>query len=104
MTKYTEETGINIKDTLDYTKRLDTLAEKLEKTKESIEINRKYTEQYNLLEKALPKDKLDLIRQLDDTYMELLILHEEFFYKSGHMDRPEFNGLFNKIKNWLFGS
>jgi thiamine kinase-like enzyme len=103
MNKNIENTCVDIKDPHSYTKRLDYLAEKLEKTKECREINRRYSKLYKSLENIIPKEKQDLIRQLDDTYMELLILHEDFFYKNGHLDKPEFKGVFRRIKNWLFG-
>lgn len=103
MNKNFENTCIDIKDSKSYAKRLDDLAEKLEKSKECREINRRYSKLYNSLENIIPKEKQDLIRQLDDTYMELLILHEDFFYRNGHLDKPEFQGFFRKIKNWLLG-
>jgi len=97
------DNSVDIKDPNSYTKRLDYLAEKLEKTKECREINNRYSKLYKALENIIPEDKQNLIRQLDDTYMELLILHEYYFYIHGHKDRPEFQGIFKKIKNWLFG-
>ncbi|NLI59365.1 MAG: hypothetical protein GX387_12800 [Clostridium sp.] len=103
MNKNIESACVDIKDPNSYTKRLDYLAEKLEKTKECREINRRYSKLYKSLENIIPKEKQDLIRQLDDTYMELLILHEDFFYKNGYLDKPEFKGVFRRIKNWLFG-
>ncbi|MDQ2086506.1 hypothetical protein RBH29_08705 [Herbivorax sp. ANBcel31] len=103
MGKNIENTCVDIENNTDYTKRLDALAVKLDKTKECKEINSRYNELYKSLENAVPKEKQELIRQLDDTYMELLIIHEDFFYKNGHLDRPEFKGFFKKLKNWLFG-
>lgn len=103
MNKSIENIYIDIKDSNSYVKRLDDLAVKLEKTRECREINKRYSKLYNSLENIIPKEKQDLIRQLDDTYMELLILHEDFFYRNGHLDKPEFKGFFKKIKNWLLG-
>ena len=91
MNKNIESACVDIKDPNSYTKRLDYLAEKLEKTKECREINRRYSKLYKSLENIIPKEKQDLIRQLDDTYMELLIF-TKISLQNGCWTSLEFKG------------
>jgi len=94
---------IDVKNTQELISRLDKLVIKLENTEESKKIYRRYNALLEEIKKNLPEDKQDLTRRLDDVNVELLILYEEFFYKKGHYDRPEFKSFFRKLKMWLFG-
>ncbi len=92
---------INIKDTEAVTNRLERLEAVFEKTEEYKNGQARLEAFYEELKQHLPKGKHRLVMTLDDLYMELLIINEEYFYKKGYIDGKSSDGFICRLKEWL---
>lgn len=99
--KKIEEIQVNVNDTKSLTKRLEDLEVALVKTKACKEGHARLEVFYKEIKQYLPEEKHKLIMKLDDLYMELLIVNEEYFYKHGYYDGRNFNGFVSRVKAWL---
>lgn len=93
--------NINIKDTKALTERLERLEAAFENTEGYKNGQARLEAFYEEFKQHLPEDKHKLVMKLDDLYMELLIINEEYFYKKGYIDGKSFNGFLCRLKAWF---
>ena len=99
--KRIEEIQVNVNDTKSLTKRLEDLEVTFVKTKACKEGYARLEVLYKEIKQHLPEGKHNLIMKLDDLYMELLIVNEEYFYKHGYYDGRNINRFVSRVKAWL---
>ena len=69
-----------------YLERIIQLEIEVSQSDESIEINDRINRVSNAIKSCMPDNKKRLMVKLHDYYTELMILHEEYFYKKGADD------------------
>lgn len=92
-----ENITININATKILTKHIEDLAKYFENTTECQGANKRYNFYIEELIKLLPDNKKDLLIKLDDYYTEMLILHDEYYYKDGYIDGLKSKKVFKKL-------
>jgi len=96
------DVAINIGSTELLVRRMDSLIEKLENTDGYKKIYKKYNQYLEEIKTCIPGDKKELLMKLDDCYTDILILHEEYFYKQGYIDSFNKNrGVLKSIILWV---
>ncbi len=95
---------MDVRDTKALEKRLDDLGNRLEKLSEYKELNERYSFFLKEISKVLTEQNKYLIIKLDDCYTEMLVKHDEYFYKTGYADgsgRGIFSDFCYKVKEFL---
>lgn len=97
-----EDVAVNVNATRAITKRIEGLTKGFENTTECQGANKRHNFYIEELVKLLPGDKKELLIKLDDYYTEMLILHDEYYYKYGYIDGLKSKrGLLKRLILWL---
>jgi hypothetical protein len=90
-----------MKDTIVLNRRLDELVESLESTEQFSRAYKKMDGYIKEIKYNLPENKKCLALKVDDSFIDVLILFEEYFYKQGYSDGIRQKGIFKKIIKWF---
>jgi hypothetical protein len=99
--KRMKEIQVNINYIKALAKRLDSLEVAIEKTNAYKQSRARLDIFYKEINQHLPEEKHNLTMKLDDLFIEVVILYEEYFYKHGYYDGRKFKGPITKAKEWF---
>lgn len=89
LNKKIDEIQINLESTQELVKRIDTLELSLVKTLKYIQLQHRLDGFYEEIMKYLPRDKQNMLVDMDDCITDLLVTYGEYFYKNGYYDGKE---------------